>query len=155
MEFITDRTVRDVQLAQAAILAKIQKGLSPTEKELGYLLRGTLTIDVLNRLEAEIRDLSNTLISEFYFVNVEPKEEEWGYKDIFDSGDHDRFLKNVDAFRAFYKGDDMPTTPTYMYSWQNMNAIESILKKIYEIVTQMEANTQYCGTFYCGDENNL
>lgn len=153
MEFITNRTVRDVQLADAARMVKVQKGKPLNQDDIKHLKRGTCTIETLNRLELNAETLTKTLRDEFYFVNIEPRVT-WEYIGIFDEGDHRRFLNKIDTLNSFWNGANADPTPNYMFSWQNMNTIENILLTIFNGINNMIANQQICGTFNCGDENN-
>lgn len=151
---ICDRTLQDVTLAKT-IRAVLQSGGTLTEAQAAALERGTCTVNTLNRIEQKQAELNQLLCENGYCVDIS-NVEEWAYDDVFTYQDHQRILENLNVLKdAFYVYDDTPTTPDYMFSWSKANDIEKILVDIESMLEDMIDRFRECGTFECGEDNEL
>lgn len=154
LSMITDRTAADVMAANVLRL-KIQSGLTLTTTETAAFERGTCTATMLNRIENAQKTLAETLRGSGYMVSIENKTNLTA-TDIFGNADYRRLLENIALLRsAFYTYSSTPDTPGYIYGWKEANDIEKILKDIDDMIADMKSRYRECGTFSCGEENDL
>ncbi len=110
---------------------------------------------MLNRIEMKQAELGVILNGYAYMVHIENKTD-WQNTDIFTFQDHQRLLNNLDALKqAYYTYSTTPKTPTYMYGYEEANNIEKILVDIEKMIEDMKSRFRECGTFKCGEVNNL
>jgi hypothetical protein len=151
---IFNRTSEDVQNAYQ-IRLKLGSGEELTESEYVTLERGTLTINSLNRIENKQAELENYFNENFYF-SEKLKLKTWNFDDIFDETELPRIIENIEILKnAFYVFLDTPKTPIPAYHYQNINDIEKILFDLEEMLNDMINRYRECGTFECGEENEL
>lgn len=154
LSMVTDRTAADVSAANVLRL-KIQAGLTLTTTEAAAFERGACTASMLNRIENAQKTLAEALRGSGYMVSIENKTNLTA-TDIFGNADYRRLLENIALLRnAFYAYSSTPDTPGYIYGWKEANDIEKILKDIDDMIADMKSRYRECGTFSCGEENDL
>ena len=152
---IYNRTAADVESAKKVRLEKVQTGLPLTDEEIETLERGTMTISTINRIETKQKELKILLNGAGYFnINISVKT--WGYSDIFDEENFQRLLDNLNNLKsAFFVYKDTPATPSISFDYQSINSLEKILFDLESMVTDMKGRYRQCGTFQCGEANEL
>ena len=151
---IYNRTASDVETAKT-LRSLLQAGNTLTSEQISALERGSCTVTMLNRVESKQAELMTILNGYAYMVHIENKTD-WQTTDIFTFQDHQRLLNNLDKLKqAFFVYTSTPITPTYMYGFQEANSIEKILVDIEAMIEDMEGRFRKCGTFECGEVNNL
>ena len=131
---------------------KMQSGQALTETEITAFERGACTINMLNRIEAKQAELSQLMNDYSYRNSIVTKTHTNG--DILSDADYIRIVNNLDRLKAaYYTYSTTPTTPMYMYGYQEANAIEKILVDVESMIVSMESKFRQCGTFQCGEEN--
>ena len=150
-KLITDRTNVDV-LNFIVYRNILGNGGSVTEEQLNTMLRGSLNIYTLNRIEGKMFELQTRLNKYTYMVSsIETKS--WNKNDIFE---HDveivRWQRNLDSLvKAYYKYFDTPNPPNSVYNFQGINDVEKILYDVENILNNMISRFRRCGTFRCGE----
>lgn len=148
---IYDRTAADVANALRIRAEVLQAGGLPTDAQVATLNKGFITYVTLNRIEGKENELKTLLNGLFYFVQ-DFQNKSWTTADIFDETELPRIIENTVKLRdAFYVRDDTPDTPTAIYYFENINAIEKILNDIDELINNMRTHFRECGTFESGD----
>lgn len=138
---IVDRTITDVEQAKE-IRTKIQQGETITEEEIATFERGFCLRSTLNRIELKMAEIVSNLLFFGYPIDIVTKT--WTRTEIFDEEEHQRLLDNLDKLKtAFATFKTTPQTPTYMYGYQEMNAIEQILVDIEQLIMNMESQFLY------------
>ena len=151
---IYDRTAADVETAKT-LRGLLQAGNTLTSGQITALERGSCTINMLNRVEGKQAELAVILNEYAYMVHIENKTD-WQTTDIFTYQDHQRLLNNLNLLKqAYFIYATTPITPTYMYGYVEANSIEKILVDIENMITDMQGRFRECGTFECGEVNNL
>lgn len=151
LSMITDRTEASVAVAKSLLL-KAQSGQTLTAEEISAIEKGICSITMLNRVENAQKELAETLNSMNYSVSIENKN--WTYAEIFSYMDYLRIIGNLNKLKnAYYVLSTTPRTPTYIYGWNEANAIEKILVDIESVINDMKSKYRECGTFNCGEEN--
>ena len=144
----------DVETAKT-LRGLLQAGNTLTNEQVLALERGSCTINMLNRIESKQAELAVILNEYAYTVNIENKTD-WQTSDIFTYQDHQRLLDNLNILKqAYYTYATTPKTPTYIYGYEEANSIEKILVDIEAMIEDMEGRFRECGTFECGEVNNL
>lgn len=150
---IYDRTAADVSYADT-LRKKLQAGQSLTEAEKAVFERGACTTAMLNRVESKQSELATALNGYSYMVSISNKQ--WTSADIFGYADYVRLLDNLSKLRqAFFVYETTPATPAYIYGYKEANYIEKILADIESMIDDMKGRFRQCGTFQCGEVNNL
>ena len=153
-QLICNRTKQDVENAKI-LRENLQNGETLTNEQIQVLERGTITINTLNRIEQKQSELEGVLNELRYMVHI-PTKTDWTAGDIFTFQDHQRLLSNLDSLKqAYYTYITTPDTPTYVFDWQKANDIEKILVDIEKMINDMILRFRECGTFECGEVNNL
>ena len=151
---IYNRTAADVETAKT-LRGLLQAGNALTSEQISALERGSCTINMLNRVESKQTELGG-ILNELSYMNQIENMIDWQNTDIFTFQDHQRLLNNLDALKqAYYIYATTPKTPTYMYDFQSANDIEKILVDIEAMIEDMKSRFRKCGTFQCGEANNL
>ncbi len=151
---IDNRTLADVETAKT-LRGLLQAGNTLTNEQITALERGSCTINMLNRVEMKQAELAVILSGYAYMVHIENKTN-WQTSDIFTFQEHQRLLNNLDILKqAYYIYSTTPKTPTYMYGYEEANSIEKILVDIENMIADMASRFRECGTFECGEVNNL
>lgn len=152
---ITDRTAQEVELGRT-LRKKIQAGHTLSAAEIATLQRVSCTASMLNRIENKQAELRELLDTESYFSGITNKT--WGNSANNDRTDfrlteYTRILENCKKLKdAFTKYPSTPDTPTYLYGWQEANAVEKILVDIEALIAELKENYRKCGTFQCGGD---
>lgn len=152
---IINRTASDVELAKT-LRAKIQSGNQLTDAEVLSIERGTLTINTLNRIENKMSELQTRLNLYVYMISgVIVKS--WQHEDYFV---HDleitRWQNNLEILKdAFYTYTGTPNPPNSVLNYQGANDVERILFDVESILDDMISRFRECGTFECGEANEL
>lgn len=153
---IYDRTMKDVTTAISIRAEKVQKGVELTEDDITALERGTLTYNTLNRIENKMSELQ-TRLNLYAYMTSGVVTKIWNTSDIFE---HDveikRWTKNLNILtNAFYEYDETPTPPKSVLNFQGVNDVEKILYDVESILDDMISRFRECGTFECGEANEL
>lgn len=148
-----DRTQKDVDTA-LLYLKKLQNGEKITTSGFSFILRGTLNVIDLNRIEKKQKELQGLVNAKGYWnTPIENKDKDWEYTDIFYVDDFQRILDNTNILRqAFFVYKDTPNTPPISYHYEDINALEKILYDLGEMVKDVEDHYRQCGDFKCGEE---
>lgn len=150
---IFDRTYDDVVAAKAQIaewIAAIQNG----ESVATYELKGCLNLSDINRIEENIKFLSEKLSALGYPPDVTVKS--WERSGIPNEKDIERIIYNIQAIiRAYYQMEGVSELPLGMKRWDEINAIEENLAKIKELYEAMVASFPKSGTFSSGGRRFL
>ena len=149
---IFDRTQNDVDTAIRLRKEKVQKFQDLTKEEIAMLEKGTLTVNTLNRIENKQKTLKNFFNSIGYW-NTPITNKAWDYAQIFDIGEFQRIIDNVNVLRqAFFVYKDTPNTPPISYYYEDINALEKILYDLDVMINDIKSNYKECGFFECGEE---
>ena len=147
---IYDRTQSDIENAKIA-RAKIQAGETLSDSDKEYLLRGTLTIDALNRIENKTKELDIGTNNAFY-IGKETQTKEWGYEDYFKQSDADRWIENLQKLKdRFFVYEDTVFPSANYLDFKNVNNIEKMLFDVGEILSEMVSLYKICGKTECGE----
>ena len=152
---IFDRTQNDINAA-ISLKKRLQSGEVLASDELQRIERGTLTISTLNRIEQKTHELVELFRSVGYYLEEIPLVE-WDYTDYFRETDFAVILDNVRALRnGFYVYADTPETPENNYrKYQVINDVERILHDLEAMAQDIMSRYRQCGTFECGEVNDL
>ena len=143
IEPIFDRTQADVDFA----IAKLQEWKTYKVSDI-YDLKGCFNVSDINRIENDIRYLSDALSELYYFSHVETKT--WDINSIPNQSDIDRIIQNTRTL-ILSICEDAPELPTTLLTIDDVNCIEFNLHKIKMILDEMTTSTVECGTFDCGE----
>lgn len=153
---IFDRAQADTDRA-AYLIGKIQRREMLTEAEQAEYnagLRGCYNITDLNRVEAKVRELAETLRSYGYSVDyTEPGHTEWQYTDTMLESDVLLYLANIAALRDVIKlPPDVPPIPTIdrWIDWMAANDIERIVFELDRYIYGIVPLFRRSGTFRSG-----
>lgn len=116
---VTDRTQYDVDRARSYINS--MKGRYETLEG----MKGCLNISDLNRIEGNIKYLSDIL-------SLSLTSKEWTISEIPTSSDESRIIGNTSSLLSAISLENPPTIPDNLYSYSDFNEIEDILLTIYE-----------------------
>jgi hypothetical protein len=119
-------------------------------------LRGYLNYWDLNRIEIDTQYLFNILLFYSYGSTRETTHKtDWVMADFLymEDTDAERIRLNVDLLTEIYypQGVLLPDT-LQNPDWRKINAVESILKNMKDMLTRMEQSFRYSGTFNSGQE---
>ena len=150
---IFDRTYDDVVAAKAQIaewIAAIQKGKSFET----YELKGCLNLSDINRIEGNIKFLSDNLSALGYHPDVTVKS--WERSGIPNEKDIERIIYNIkEIIGKYYQMEGVSELPLSMMRWDEINAIEENLAKIKELYEAMVSSFPKSGTFSSGGRRVL
>lgn len=153
ISMITDRNASDVENA-GTLRLMIQSGQTLSDAEKMAFERGACTVTMLNRIENAQKDIAERLNKYAYTVSIINKT--WTNAQIFGYADCLRLTENADKLKnAFYTYGTTPETPGYIYGYKGANDIEKILEDIDALISDMMSKFRECGTFYCGEVNEL
>ena len=108
----------------------------------------------INRVEAKIAELQNSLNADFGFAISLDTKTNWARTDIPQRAQMERYRQNVAALRAVVAAyQTTPQTPDSMrfLTAQEANDIERILQDIEQLLNNTEAAWIYCGESYSGE----
>lgn len=143
---IYDRTQADVDFA----ISKINEWKKPGSTDV-YDLKGCLNVADINRIENNIKYLSDTLSTLGYFPNTVSKI--WEMSGLPDITEVNRILGNIEKMiSAFYQSESAPELPETMLTYEQINNIEENLYFLKEMLDDMVGFFRECGTFTCGEE---
>lgn len=152
---IFDRTQNDVDTAIILRDTKVKKFETLTESEIATLEKGMLTINTLNRIENKQEELKN-IFNDIGYWNTPTTNKTWSENDIFNIDEFQRIIDNTNVLReAFFTYTDTPNTPPISYYWNDINALEKILYDLDVMINDVKSHYRECGTFYCGEVNEL
>lgn len=150
---ITDRTAADA----ARVLALADKGYDAwTAAELAWWRsdpKGGYNASDLNRVGSAVDYVAKRLRSCGIFVSVAPRMD-WANGDKPNRAEMASYLADIATLRAALPlRDGTPPAPGDMLSltWEEANAIESILLAVDEAVTRMSQAWYYSGDLYAGE----
>lgn len=148
---IIDRTQKDVDLAKKIRAEKVQKFIELTADEISTLERGFITINTLNRIGNKQKEIANLLNS----VGIETKVTAKTYVngDDFTQTDATLLLNNNAKLRnSIAVMQTTPNNPTYLWEYNNVNAIEKILVDLEKLIITIPYMFFHCGATNCGQE---
>jgi hypothetical protein len=146
------RTQNDVDNS-ILIIAQFPKELS--EEEITILENGTLTPEIINRIEQNQKELKN-LLNEMGYYNLGDTNKTWNDGDYFKENDLMRLFENAKKLcENFYVFSNTPKTPPAEFYWQNFNDLEKIAYDIEKMIDVIKSKYRQCGTFQCGEVNEL
>ena len=146
---IFDRTQEDIDKALLH-RKKLQNGESVNNRDIYFILRGTLGRDELNEIEGEQKKLKELFNSMGYW-NTPIENKTWDYTQIFDETEFQRIIDNTQILReAFFVYKDTPKTPPVSYHYEDINALEKILYDLGVMIDDVKRHYRKCGTFKCG-----
>ncbi len=149
---IYDRTQSDIDAAEEA-LAAVQRGEPLTAQIIAALIKGTLNISVMNRIESKEDELSGLFAADYYFSDyIQTKS--WTYYDYFKPSDFDRILDNLQKLRqAYFTHTSTPEIPDRNYfRYQTINAVEYMLNDLDIMINEIKSYYRECGAYECGEE---
>jgi hypothetical protein len=150
MNYCFDRTAEDVENAKK-IRKKIQSGLEISDSDIEILNKGTLTLEVINRIEKAQSDIKSDMESLGYYGASHIINKEWRDTDVFLKDDFERILRNLESLKiAFFVFYDTPLNPRPLYHYKEFNALEKILYDLQEMISYTKDKIRNCGTFNCG-----
>lgn len=153
---ITNRTEQDVIDAKTLIMEKVQNFVTLTAAEKNTLERGTLTLTTINRIESKAAELIAAIKKYCYSCGGGEARTAWTKDDVFTSEDFKRILEYTESMRSgFFIKNDTPETPDTLLKWDSLNSEEQILSDLAYMVDDIKKHFRQCGTFECGEVNNL
>ncbi len=148
-EPIFDRTKEDVDFALRK-LEEWKREDNPTV----YKLKGCLNVDDLNRIEDNIKYLSEKLNNYAYENEVDHKN--WVINETVTKVSVDRLLNNASKLvNAYHQLSGSPSVPSQILTFLQVNNLEKILFDIKKAVNDMESSFKICGSFVSGQNSNL
>jgi hypothetical protein len=142
---IYDRTMSDVTFA----LQKMQEWKNSGSTN-ATDLKGCFNASDMNRIEGNIRYLSDKLSSLYYFSNVVTKT--WGRDGLPTASDINRLIQNTHTLISSFCDNNAPDLPTTLLTITDVNSLEENLYKIKMILDDMIFSYRECDTFYCGED---
>lgn len=143
IEPVFDRTQSDVDFAKQ----QIQRWRDESSANITDL-KGCFNVSDMNRIENNIRYLSDNLSDLYYFSSVTTKT--WSKADLPTVADIDRLIENTRII-VLSICEDAPELPTTLVTFADVNALEQTLYKIKMILDEMTASFLECDTFECGE----
>lgn len=140
---IFDRTQADVDFT----ISKLEEWKKNKTSDV-YDLKGCFNVSDINRIENNIRYLSDALSELYYFSHLETKA--WDVTDIPNQSDVDRIIQNTRTL-ILSISTEAPELPTMLLTIDDVNCIEFNLHKIKMILDEMTTSSVECGTFDCGE----
>lgn len=143
---IYDRTQSDVDFALSKIAEWKKSGNTNV-----YELKGCMNATDINRIENNIKYLSEHLSELYYFPHTTSKT--WNVDGLPDINDINRIIQNIHkTISAFFQSNDAPNIPDTMLTYEQVNDIEKNLFLIKNILDNMVKSFRECGTFECGED---
>ena len=139
---IFDRTQADIDFA----LQKIEEW--KTNPSGVYNLKGCFNAKDMNRIENNIRYLSDTLSELYYFSTVTTKT--WDSSGLPTTSDIERLIQNALTIISSIC-EDTPELPTTLLTFEDVNCLELNINKLKMILDDMSASFLECDTFECGE----
>lgn len=147
---IYDRTNDDYEFAKAKIAEWIADPTLPR-----YDLKGCMNADDFNRIEGNIKYLSDKL-NELYYHNSTNAFTQWDRESIPNVDSVERILNNMRVLvDKYYLQNGSPTVPDNIITLEAVNAIEEILQIIFTNIERMTNSFKKCGTIRCNNGLNL
>jgi hypothetical protein len=143
IEPIFDRTQEDVDYAIAMIKEWKRTGNYDTAD-----LKGCFNVSDINRIESNIRYLSDNLSDLYYFSNVETKT--WDKAGLPTISDINRLIENTRTI-ILSLCEDAPELPTRLLTFTDVNCLEANLNKLKLMLDGMTSYFLECDTFECGE----
>lgn len=145
-EPIFDRTQADIDYA-IKMLQEWKENPSATP----FDLKGCFNVNDINRIEDNIKYLSEELTKLYYFSNVESKTWEWGAFTVTTS-EINRIRNNITILiNSFFKDAKAPAIPDTLLTFQQVNDLEQNLYLIKAMLDNMIRATKECGVAECGE----
>lgn len=155
-EWITpvyDRTYRDVTAAKARIEEWID-AITSGEEVVTEDLKGCLNANDLNRIENDIKYLSETLTALGYPSIVTTKS--WARDSFPNTEDVNRIITNVQiVITSFYKYTVAPMLPATMLDYEQINDVERNIFYLKYLLDWMISVFRKSGTFASGQARIL
>ena len=143
---IFDRTQEDVKNALTKIAEWKQNGSTEV-----YDLKGCLNVSDINRIEGNIKYLSDELSKLCYFPNTISKT--WDVSGLPDIENISRIIQNVaKIISAYHQNGTAPSLPETLLTYEEVNDLEHNLYLIKGILDDMITSFRECGTFNCGED---
>lgn len=143
---IYDRTQADVDFAISKIAEWRGKGVRDE-----YELKGCFNVSDINRIENNIKFLSNNLSALYYFSQTSTKT--WDRSGLPDIDEVARIISNINTIiLSFYQNESAPELPNTMLTYEQINNIEENLHFLKDMLDNMVSLFRECGTFTCGEE---
>ena len=142
---VFDRTQADVSFA----ISKIAEWRDTNSNDV-YELKGCFNVSDINRIENDIKYLSDKLSTLYYFPHIKSKS--WGDSGLPDILDVSRIIGNIgEIISSYFQYDTAPDLPETMLNYEQINNIEENLHLIKNILDNMIGSFRECGTFNCGE----
>lgn len=145
IEPIIDRTQADVDFA----IAKIQEWKLNNNSDV-YDLKGCFNVSDINRIENNIRYLSEKL-TEYYYFTYTTNHRIWDKEDVLYDGDIQIIINNVETILSSYLFAGAPPLPESLLTFDQVNLLESNLYELKRTLDSMILSFRECGTFRCGE----
>lgn len=143
---IYDRTQDDVNFA----ISKIAEWRDTNSTNV-YDLKGCFNTSDINRIENDIKFLSDNLSALCYFSHI--KSMSWDNKGLPSILDISRIINNIRAIiSSYFQYDTAPDLPKTMLTYEQINDIEENLHLLKNILDNMISSFKECGTFTCGED---
>ena len=153
LEPIFDRTAEDVEFAKQQIQAWIGQVLTGNPAETRDL-KGCLNLSDLNRIEGNIRYLSDKLGELRYGTSVTTKV--WERRGLPTEQDVRRIISNIQVIiDAYHQRDSSPNLPNDMNTYRQINDIEQNLNDIKQLLDAMIESFPKSGTLRSGGARML
>lgn len=150
---VFDRTQADVDFAIKQIAEWVALDISGAPYA-AYDLKGCLNASDINRIEGNIRYLSEHLTQYGYTVNAFTKS--WTNDGMPNVEDISRILGNVrELISSFYTLPSAPDVPSGMNNYNNVNAVEQNLHLIKGLLELMVESFRKAGAFQSGSTSFL
>ena len=108
-------------------------------------------ISDLNRVEANVQTLADTLVGYGYTISVDTYSTWLETMFFTDESNESRFIGNLQEFKDnFYLSTEVIPSTMKLLTWQNANNIEKLLEKVYNNIINMEKSFKKSGTFKSG-----
>ena len=135
-------------------IAYIENGVLIVRTGDVYEIKGCLNLLDLNRIEGNIEFLADKLESFSYSPNIHGKQ--WGVGDMPTRNDMSRIIDNIRSLiDTFYSPDNLPSLPSTMLSYSDINAIEENLYLIKQLLDIMQTSFKKVGTIKSGSTTFL
>ena len=115
--------------------------------------KGHYNASDLNRVAQAMNYIANIFNQRGYHVSIFAKTD-WTITDIPTQSQMQQYIANIDTLRsAISVFPSTPITPSDMagFSWQEANDIESILRDLNDLLTNMALSWYYSGDLFAGE----
>lgn len=148
-EPVWNRTQADVDFALKKIKEWKENG-----GRTAYDLKGCLNVSDLNRIENNLKYLSEMMVQYRYSRGVSTRK--WIGSDIPTESDIKRILGAVESLvQGFHKHENAPDIPSSLRTYEDLNAVEKNLYFIKMLMNIMEDCFKQSGTFQSGSKMYL